>query len=52
MYSRYNTTAIFILSGVSGCNTSTIGYFPSIFATIEGSCSDDEDDDVMQAEVE
>jgi hypothetical protein len=38
------------LSGTSGCESSTIGLFPSIFATIEGTCDDSGDE--MQAEVE
>ena len=30
------------LRGVSGCNSSTIGGYPSIFATIEGYCNSSE----------
>ncbi|CAI8015484.1 hypothetical protein GBAR_LOCUS9587, partial [Geodia barretti] len=42
---------------VSGCNNSTIGPYPSIFATIQGNCSNDESDDdnperVVEAEIE
>ena len=44
--------------GVSGCNSSTIGPYPSIFATMQGNCSDDESEDddnperVFEAEIE
>ena len=39
---------------MSGCNTSTIGLYPSIFATIQGTCDDSGDDseEDMEAEVE
>ena len=41
---------------ISGCNSSTIGPYPSIFATLQGNCTDEESEDnserVMEAEIE
>ena len=35
-------------SSTSGCNSSTVGSFPSIFATVEGSCENSSDSEFEQ----